>query len=224
MLIAAFILGFTGSLHCIGMCGPIAMMVGGKAQQHVLVYRLLYNIGRTLTYVAMGVVVGLLGKIIQWGSVQGKISIGMGVLILVLLAIPRVQTYFLPSLSKIVLRLKQSFGRQLQSKKFSSALLTGIFNGFLPCGLVYAALAIALVQADLTSSALAMALFGLGTIPAMIMAAYSWQMIRKVVPWSFQRIQTVMLVLVAVLMIWRGLSSETHLFHSHGPDVICTPN
>jgi ABC-type nickel/cobalt efflux system permease component RcnA len=58
----------------------------------------------------------------------------------------------------------------------------------------------------------------------MLAAAYSWQMIRKVVPWSFQRIQTVMLVLVAVLMIWRGLSSETHLFHSHGPDVICTPN
>lgn len=224
MLIAAFILGFTGSLHCIGMCGPIALMVGSKAQQHVLMYRLLYNIGRTLTYVAMGVVVGLLGKIIQWGSVQGKISIGVGVMILILLAIPKVQTYFLPSLSRVVLQLKQSFGRQLQSKKFSAALVTGIFNGFLPCGLVYAALAIALVQADLSTSALAMALFGLGTIPAMIMAAYSWQMIRKVVPWSFQRIQTVMLILVAVLMIWRGLSSETHLFHSHGPDVICTPN
>lgn len=223
MLVAAFILGFTGSLHCVGMCGPIAMMVGGKAQQHVIVYRLLYNFGRTLTYVAMGIVVGLLGKIIQWGSVQGKISIGVGVLILLLLAIPKVQTYFLPSLSKVVLRLKQSFGRQLQSKKFSAALVTGIFNGFLPCGLVYAALAIALVQSNLSGSAMAMALFGLGTIPAMLMAAYSWQVIRKVVPWSFQRIQTVMLVLVAVLMIWRGLSSETHLFHSHGPDVICTP-
>jgi sulfite exporter TauE/SafE len=223
MLVAAFILGFTGSLHCVGMCGPIAMMVGGKTQQHVIVYRLLYNLGRTLTYVAMGIVVGLLGKIIQWGSVQGKISIGVGVLILLLLAIPKVQTYFLPSLSKVVLRLKQSFGRQLQSKKFSAALVTGIFNGFLPCGLVYAALAIALVQSNLSGSAMAMALFGLGTIPAMLMAAYSWQVIRKVVPWSFQRIQTVMLVLVAVLMIWRGLSSETHLFHSHGPDVICTP-
>lgn len=223
MLVAAFILGFTGSLHCVGMCGPIAMMVGGKTQQHVIVYRLLYNFGRTLTYVAMGIVVGLLGKIIQWGSVQGKISIGVGVLILLLLAIPKVQTYFLPSLSKVVLRLKQSFGRQLQSKKFSAALVTGIFNGFLPCGLVYAALAIALVQSNLSGSAMAMALFGLGTIPAMLMAAYSWQVIRKVVPWSFQRIQTVMLVLVAVLMIWRGLSSETHLFHSHGPDVICTP-
>lgn len=223
MLVAAFILGFTGSLHCVGMCGPIAMIVGGKAQQHVIVYRLLYNFGRTLTYVAMGIVVGLLGKIIQWGSVQGKISIGVGVLILLLLAIPKVQTYFLPSLSKVVLRLKQSFGRQLQSKKFSAALVTGIFNGFLPCGLVYAALAIALVQSNLSGSAMAMALFGLGTIPAMLMAAYSWQVIRKVVPWSFQRIQTVMLVLVAVLMIWRGLSSETHLFHSHGPDVICTP-
>jgi sulfite exporter TauE/SafE len=223
MLVAAFILGFTGSLHCVGMCGPIAMMVGGKTQQHVIVYRLLYNLGRTLTYVAMGIVVGLLGKIIQWGSVQGKISIGVGVLILLLLAIPKVQTYFLPSLSKVVLRLKQSFGRQLQSKKFSAALVTGIFNGFLPCGLVYAALAIALVQSNLSGSAMAMALFGLGTIPAMLMAAYSWQVIRKVVPWSFQRIQTVMLVLVAVLMIWRGLSSETHLFRSHGPDVICTP-
>ncbi|MBX2965812.1 MAG: sulfite exporter TauE/SafE family protein [Cyclobacteriaceae bacterium] len=223
MLLAAFILGFTGSLHCVGMCGPIAMMVGGKAKQHVVVYRLLYNIGRTITYMAMGAVVGMFGKIIQWGSVQGKISIAVGVLILVVLIVPKVQALVLPSFSKIVLRLKQAFGRQLQSKKFSAALITGFFNGFLPCGLVYAALAIALVQADLTASVLAMALFGLGTIPAMLFAAYFWQRLRSVIPWSFQRIQTVMLVLVAVLMIWRGVAVEGSSHHVSSDTTICIP-
>jgi uncharacterized protein len=223
MFITAFILGFTGSLHCVGMCGPIAMMVTGNGRRNVLVNRLLYNSGRIVTYVAMGFIVGWLGKIVQWSGVQGKVSVGIGVLIILVLFIPKIQLFFLPSLSRLVSKLKLAFSRYLKSRKTFSAALTGLLNGFLPCGLVYAALAIALVQATPIESAGVMVLFGLGTFPAMVAIAYSWQRIRRIIPWSFQRIQTVMLVAVAVLMIWRGLSAETHWFHDHGPDVVCTP-
>ncbi len=223
MFITAFILGFTGSLHCVGMCGPIAMMVNGTGPRRILVNRLLYNTGRIVTYVLMGVVVGMLGKIVHWGGVQGKVSVGVGVLIILMLFIPKIQSVFLPSLSGFVLNLKHAFARHLKSKKTFSAALTGMLNGFLPCGLVYAALALALIQATPLASAGVMIWFGLGTIPAMLAVAYSWQRIRKIIPWSFQRIQTAMLVAVAVLMIWRGLSAEMHLFHDHGPEVICTP-
>jgi uncharacterized protein len=224
MFVTAFILGLTGSLHCVGMCGPIAMMVNGNGSRNLLVNRLLYNSGRMVTYVAMGVVVGLLGKIVQWGGVQGKVSVGVGVLIILALFVPKIQSFFLPSLSRFVSKLKLAFAQHLKSRKTFSAAVTGLLNGFLPCGLVYAALAIALVQATPVQSAGVMVLFGLGTLPALLLVAYSWQRIRRIIPWSFQRIQTVMLVAVAVIMIWRGLSAEMHLFHDHGPDVICTPN
>jgi len=223
MLITAFLLGLTGSLHCVGMCGPIAMMVNVRTNNNLLINRLLYNSGRTVTYVVMGVVVGFLGKIVQWGGLQAKVSIGVGILILVALMIPKVQQLFIPSLSAFVVHLKQAFSKHLQSTKPFSALFTGVLNGFLPCGLVYAALAIALVQVTPLNSALVMFLFGMGTVPAMLAAAYSWQAIRKIIPWSFQRIQTAMLIVVAVVMIWRGLSDEMHLFHDHGPDILCVP-
>jgi sulfite exporter TauE/SafE len=223
MLITAFLLGLTGSLHCVGMCGPIAMMVNVRTNNNLLINRLLYNSGRTVTYVVMGVVVGFLGKIVQWGGLQAKVSIGVGILILVALMIPKVQQLFIPSLSTFVVHLKQAFSKHLQSTKPFSALFTGVLNGFLPCGLVYAALAIALVQVTPLNSALVMFLFGMGTVPAMLAAAYSWQAIRKIIPWSFQRIQTAMLIVVAVVMIWRGLSDEMHLFHDHGPDILCVP-
>lgn len=222
MLPAAFILGFTGSLHCIGMCGPIAMMVSG-AKGRLLFNRVAYNAGRMVTYMIMGVAVGFLGKIVQWGGIQGKVSIGVGVVIILLLVVPKVQAVFFPSLSKLVVHLKGLFGRHLRSQTTRSAMFTGLLNGFLPCGLVYAGLAIALVQTTPWESALVMAVFGLGTVPALLASAYSWQAIRQKIPWSFQRIQTVMLVIVAAVMLWRGLNTETHLFHSHGPDVICQP-
>jgi hypothetical protein len=183
---------------------------------------MVYNAGRVFTYVFMGVVVGVLGKIIQWGGIQGKISIAAGALIIVLVLVPRIQSIFLPSVSIGVLRLKALFSSQLRKKSAASSLLTGVLNGFLPCGLVYAALTIALVQVTPFQGAGVMALFGLGTVPAMVAAGYSWSTLRKHIPWSFQRIQTIMLIVVAALMLWRGISAETHLLHHHEPGVICT--
>ena len=223
MYIAAFLLGLTGSLHCVGMCGPIASMVQGPAGRKILINRLLYNVGRTTTYVFMGVVVGLLGKIVQWGGIQGRVSIAVGAGIILVLLIPKVQSVFLPSLSRIVLKLRGVFAVHMNSKRTFSSWLTGVFNGFLPCGLVYAALAIALIQNSPVESALVMALFGLGTIPALLAAAFSWQAVRRIIPWSFQRIQTAMLVVVAVVMIWRGISVEKNLFRGNTTEVVCQP-
>ncbi len=171
----------------------------------------------------MGVVVGLLGKVVQWGGIQGKVSIAVGVGIISVLLIPKVQSLFLPSLSRIVLKLKGIFATHMHSRRPFSSWITGVFNGFLPCGLVYAALAIALIQNSPLESALVMALFGLGTIPALLAAAYSWQAFRRIIPFSFQRIQTAMLVVVAVVMIWRGLAVETNLFGGNSAEVVCHP-
>ncbi|MBX2963858.1 MAG: sulfite exporter TauE/SafE family protein [Cyclobacteriaceae bacterium] len=222
MYVAALLLGFTGSLHCVGMCGPIASMIQGHAARNTIINRALYNLGRTTTYVFMGVIVGALGKIVQWGGIQGKVSIAVGVVILLILLLPKVQSIFLPGLSRFVLKLKGAFATHLTAKRPLSSWLTGVFNGFLPCGLVYGALAIALIQATPIESALVMFLFGLGTIPALLTVAFSWQAVRRMIPWSFQRIQTIMLIAVAVVMLWRGLSVEG-LFGNNTPEVVCQP-
>jgi len=215
MFLSAFILGLTGSLHCIGMCGPIAMMIQGKNKNQLILNRVLYNLGRTVTYVTMGVAVGFFGKIIQWGGVQGKISIALGLLIFVILFIPTIQRFFLPPVSHLVLKLKNAFASNLQSKRPFSSVITGMLNGFLPCGLVYAALAIALIQNTPWESAAVMALFGLGTMPMLLVAAYSWQAVKSAIPFSSAKLQTAMLVIVAVVMIWRGVSAEMNIHHGH---------
>ena len=224
MIVAGFVIGLMGSLHCVGMCGPIAMMVNGNSPRLILANRILYNLGRIITYVLMGSIVGLMGKIVQWGGMQGIVSLVVGVIIILMIMIPNIKSLFMPSLSSSIGRIKKLFSTHLTSRKSVSALFTGILNGYLPCGLVYGALALALVQSTPMESAGIMLLFGMGTIPAMLLAAYSWQAIKKFIPWSFQRIQTAMLVVVAVVMIWRGLSSEL-AYHGNEvtTDVICTP-
>lgn len=215
MYISALLLGLTGSLHCIGMCGPIAMLIQGKNRNQLILNRVLYNLGRTATYVTMGIVVGFFGKIIQWGGWQGKISIALGLLIFVVLLIPAIQKLFLPSLSRLVLKLKNAFTSQLQSRRPFSSTLTGMLNGFLPCGLVYASLAVALIQNSPWESAVVMALFGLGTLPMLLLAAYSWQAMKSAIPFSSAKLQTAMLVIVALVMIWRGVSAEMNVHDGH---------
>jgi uncharacterized protein len=80
---------------------------------------------------------------------------------------------------------------------------------------VYAALAIALIQTTPIESAAVMALFGLGTFPMLMVAAYSWQALKNAIPLSSTKLQTAMLVIVAVVMIWRGLSAEMSIHNGH---------
>lgn len=221
MLIASFILGFTGSLHCVGMCGPIALLVNGKNKDQLLLNRLLYNTGRTFTYAAMGLVVGVMGRVVTLSGMQSTVSIAAGLLIIASLFLPGVQRKFFPALSGMIFRLKSSFSVHLRSHRSISALMTGVLNGFLPCGLVYAALTIALVQESILTSMSAMILFGVGTIPAMLVFVFSFQKVRTLIPWSFQRIQTLMLVIVAILMMSRGIKQEIAQHNSPQEVIVC---
>ena len=84
MLWTAFLLGFLGSFHCVGMCGPIALAVaGGKGKSYVS-NKILYNLGRSVTYAVLGLIVGSLGFSLSLAGIQQGFSIGMGLLILIL--------------------------------------------------------------------------------------------------------------------------------------------
>lgn len=205
MLLTAFILGLTGSLHCVGMCGPIALLIQGNNKKQFIVNRVAYHTGRTFTYMMFGLVMGLMGKVFQFNGWQSYLSVGGGVLILLFLFLPTTQ-FVIPVLSSVVIKLKLMLGKQLRSGNIYSGFLTGLLNGFLPCGLVYSALVLALIQPSLEYSVLAMGMFGLATIPVLYLFTGSANLIHQFLPVSINSLQRIALFLVAALMIWRGVA------------------
>ncbi len=181
-LIAAFAIGFMGSLHCVGMCGGIsgaltAAIAPGQSRRtaRLLGYQLLYSCGRIFSYACAGFLVGLAGSSLYDRMAPGGPSylrIFAGLMMILL-------GFYLSGWWKILSQLER-LGAQLWkqiaplTKRFIpvdhplKALALGALWGWLPCGLVYSALAWSLGAGDALSGALLMVYFGIGTLPALI--------------------------------------------------------
>lgn len=205
MIWSGFVLGFLGSLHCVGMCGPIAVAAFGKSGRRQILPRLSYNMGRTVTYVLMGLSMGLIGQVVKLSGYQQIVSIITGAVIL-LLTIGYFSgiTYRFTGLSQLLARIKRGLGKLMTKQESGDRFVMGIVNGFLPCGLVYMALAGALVTESLTDSILFMLFFGLGTIPAMFSISYVAPALSGV--FNINRLIPYMFALVGIILILRGLS------------------
>ena len=209
-LLAALSLGFLGSFHCIGMCGPIALTipVNRTSTFSTLTGSLTYNFGRIFTYGILGLLFGLIGKSFVMAGLQNTLSISVGVVILLILFIPKVSKYSsrifgnMMWIEKIKSTIRQLFGIH----SYSSLLFIGMLNGLLPCGLVYLGIAGSIATGDALKGAFFMMSFGLGTLPAMMsipiikdyISIRFRERIRKFIP--------VTVVLMAVLLILRGLN------------------
>jgi len=139
---------------------------------------------------------------------QQWFSIGMGILILSLLVQhwifrKRLQPQFLNSFYLAVQRMMM---RILKTKGMMPFLFFGIANGLLPCGMVYMALAGALVTTEIFQSVLFMTAFGLGTLPAMVAVSFSKQFFGSQIRSSFRRAVPVLISLMAVILILRGMN------------------
>ncbi len=206
MLWTAFMLGLIGSLHCVGMCGAIALALPhhGRGWASFLSGRVAYNLGRVATYSALGLVFGSIGRSLAFAGVQRWLSIGAGVaMILGLLFARRFTT---PPIVRAVGWLKARLGTLLQSRSFGSLALLGALNGLLPCGLVYAAAAGAAATGDVLSGVEYMALFGLGTVPLMMAVSLSGRAVFGKFRFSLQKLIPASLVIVATLLILRGMA------------------
>lgn len=209
MLWTAFIVGFAGSLHCVGMCGPIALAlpVHNKSVAHRYLGATLYNLGRSLTYALLGTLVGLLGAGISLAGYQQGLSIFMGVSLLVMLAITRGKGWGrpLPFLQRPLFRLKQQLGALLQPHRRGSLFLIGLLNGLLPCGFVYLALAAAASTGSILGSAAYMGLFGLGTLPLMLGLTLAGNALKLRFNHYLQPVLAGLTLGLALLLIARGL-------------------
>ena len=202
MIWSAFILGIMGSIHCLAMCGPLVITLNARRRQSPI-DKLFYNMGRISTYGLLGALVGLFGTGIGWAIGQQYLSIVSGVLLLLGLVVAWVSTKRFSILPGAFARVKIKLGKILDIKS-GNTFLFGVFNGLLPCGLTYVALAAAVSTGSLLESILYMVLFGVGTSPMMWAIVSGFQHLKPT--WiSGKRVITTFTWLLAILLIVRGL-------------------
>lgn len=210
MLYSAFIFGLISSFHCIGMCGPIAMMLPVDRQNEAkkVTQIVTYHLGRLTAYSTIGLIFGLLGRVFFLAGLQQKLSIFIGLaMILVVLTPEKIfsKYNFSKPVYKVISKIKSGLGAHFKNRSYKSLFIIGLLNGFLPCGMVYVALFGAIAMQSAGFGVLYMILFGLGTVPLMTIVLY----INSVIKASFRnRIQKVIpyvAVVIGVLFILRGL-------------------
>ena len=209
LLITALVMGAVGSLHCVGMCGPLAMALPVVAQSPSgrMLYTLLYNFGRVVTYAALGAVLGVLGASFALVGLQQALSIVAGLLILVFLLWPR-GSWLVNShkrVQQVFEILRKQLGELFFRKNYKSVFFIGLLNGLLPCGLVYMAVAGAVSTASVLKSSMFMAAFGLGTLPLMWSVAFFGSLAGIKTRASIRKAYPYLMFLMACLLIVRGL-------------------
>ena len=211
----AFSLGLFGSLHCAGMCGPIAMALplSIKEKRSIIAQSLLYNFGRIASYSLMGLVMGLLGWGVLLAGYQKSLSIALGVAMIISAILSfSVESAFLriPLVTKSYNLIKSKLSSAMANQSGTGAVKIGFINGFLPCGMVYVALAGALSSGNSMEGAAYMALFGLGTIPMMtgliLVSNVNRQWILKL-----RKLLPVIMFIFGLLLIKRGLALDIPL-------------
>lgn len=210
MLYTAFILGLLGSLHCVGMCGPIAFMLPVDRSHSIkkIGQISIYHVGRLLSYGLLGLIFGLVGKGLYLFGLQQQLSILIGALMIIIVILPY-KTFNKYNLSrplyKLISNVKSGLGKAMKRKTADTFLTIGFLNGFLPCGLVYMAVFGSLATANAYAGSLYMLLFGLGTIPLMTSAIYLGKFINGKVKQRIQKAVPVFVIIIGALFILRGL-------------------
>ncbi|HRX93830.1 MAG TPA: sulfite exporter TauE/SafE family protein [Chitinophagaceae bacterium] len=210
-LLAGFTLGAAGSLHCIGMCGPIslALPVAHFSKSKRLLALFLYQAGRILTYSFLGLLLGLAGRSIYLSGYQRWFSIVAGSLILLsaLLYFYRRNIVRLPFLNSFYQNIQKVISYFLKKANNPAGfLLIGMANGFLPCGMVYIAMASVLSFNTITESVGFMAMFGAGTFPAMMTVAYAGRLINPGIRASVSKAIPVFVAVMGMILILRGMN------------------
>jgi sulfite exporter TauE/SafE len=235
--------GLAGSLHCIGMCGPIvvgfsqAAGAGGLTRRAMLQDFLGYHAGRIWTYAILGFLAGLAGMQLRagstWAGVQQGVSIGIGTAVIVA---GIVLTGVIPGLGtrRLECGVKKLAGARwlgalIRQPGLAPRLLLGAIMGFLPCGLIYAMLVIVAAMPTPAHSAAGMAVFGLGTVPSLTAALGAGRLVQlggRNLPWLTRlrahgaRLAAVVIILTGAWMIARAAMPHEHCAcHDHPAEV-----
>ena len=211
IIISGLVFGFVTSFHCAGMCGPIAIALPlhGNTKLEKAFGGVLYNLGRTFTYILLGAAFGMLGQGIGALGFQRWLSIITGILM--------ISTAIFPSLFSFNLGTKKggfSFLNYVKSglkslfstKSYMSLVLIGFLNGFLPCGPLYSAIIISTSTGNMVDSMIFMAMFGLGTMPMLLGISILGNFLSISLRKRLSNFIPVVIVILGLLFILRGLN------------------
>jgi len=210
MLYTAFIFGLISSFHCVGMCGPIAMMlpVDRTNEAKKVTQIITYHIGKLTAYGLLGLIFGLLGKSFYLAGLQQQMSIILGILMIVVAVVPEkvfAKYNFSKPVYRSIIKIKSSLGQHFKNKSYKSLFTIGLLNGFLPCGMVYVAIFGAIAMQSLSLGILYMILFGIGTIPLLTAVVYLSNILSLSFRKTIQNMIPLVAVVIGMLFIIRGL-------------------
>lgn len=222
-LLAAFLLGLAGSLHCAAMCGPLVLAVNAARARSGWIHNLAYHGGRLVTYCVLGAISGLIGGAIVFAGFQRGLSTVAGCLILLgaLASLRRGPGGFSSRAGRFV---KTKFAPLLQDRSVRGTILLGGLNGLLPCGMAYVACAAAAVAGGIPGGVATMLAFGLGTLPMLLSIALAGKAFAWGNPLRLHRVALVSITLLGALLIVRGLSLDIPYLspgYSGGHEPLC---
>ncbi|MGH7889287.1 MAG: sulfite exporter TauE/SafE family protein [Thermodesulfobacteriota bacterium] len=208
-----FVAGIMGSFHCIAMCGGFPLAISSVLKRNSsrrLWSHALYNFGRIFTYTFLGTLVGSLGLMIQdirpilsgqviLSTLAGVFMIFIGLQILGILG-----EKVMPGLTPFYNFIKKAMSSFMRDKGFTAPFCLGIFNGFLPCPLVYAFLFKAAVSGSPDKGALTMLSLGLGTIPTMFLLGNLGEILSPKVRASISRAPGLVVLIFGVITVIRA--------------------
>lgn len=193
-LLAAFLTGLLGGTHCVGMCGGIVAAMsfqgeGGKRGRQPFIFHLGYSAGRITSYAALGALVGLIGSAAFLSESLFPLQRGLYVLaqiVLILLGL------YLAGLNQSIRLLEQAggalwrrvqplLGKVMPVRNLGQAVMAGALWGWLPCGLVYSVLVMALAAGGALQGAALLLAFGLGTLPNLLLMGWAAESLRAFV-------------------------------------------
>ena len=231
LFLAAFSMGLFGSPHCLGMCGGIVTAFG-LSMQHVSDSKkngliLTYHLGRLISYSLLGLIASLVGvAIVQSIMSNSAPRIVLGA-VLVLIGLAMLGLPLFNQLEKVGMRFWQSLApirkKVFPIDSFGKALFAGLLWGFLPCGLVYGALMMAIAGNNITTGAALMFVFGLGTMPMLIATQKTVGMLQSNIKhFRLRQINGVIMLLSGLAVIFipmmmhhnHNQGSHSHASHS----------
>jgi sulfite exporter TauE/SafE len=229
-IIAASLVGLLGGTHCIGMCGGIvgALSAGLSAdvrnsRLRLFITQLTYNIGRVASYAIAGVIAGVLGQQVSVMELTGGFPLGRVVagVIMILLGFYLGGWWhalrWLERLGALLWKFIEPLGRRFVPVRHpGQALLLGLVWGWLPCGMVYAVLALALASGSGSSGGAIMLAFGVGTLPTMLTLGVAFSSLgRWVRDARVRKLAGISVILLGLLLLLAIAGPHGHHAHPH---------
>ncbi len=215
-LLAGLVLGLGGSLHCVGMCGPIAIALPSTAPAKTgrigwpqAGQKMAYQFGRVTTYTLLGAIVGLGGSWIALTGYSRTLSIVSGIAMIAALAIQLLWKRELITgrrIGRVIKPIKHGLSVLLKHHGTLTHYGIGLLNGLLPCGLVTAALLGSLGTGSVTAGAIFMLGFGLGTVPLMSAIAIGGSRLSCRMRQRLRYAAPAISMVIATLFILRGMA------------------